>query len=600
MNKLLVTSAIEKTWGKEQEIIFLGEWCKLYPRRHIWLKRNFSTISNLWTDKNKMDRDEIYLKDLYERFLTALSSELNKIHESNYSVRYWRIVIGPFLFAYIPIIFERWETLRNFFEGSNQTVDVIDLNSNSKKNLFPNIFTRDFIQRGVNSDFWNLKLFSKIIKYKYHTKVNILNLHNNFQNNYIHQMDWKHSLKDDLKKMIKFYIKKIEQLLSPQIVKYNKIIFDEGYMSYLDYIKFCLQLKLIPTSAANYLSNENLKIKNYSENKNDLRSSSMNFQFDSKNDFEEFLKKNIVEELPEIFLEKYYLAVQEVKKFTKIKSKIIFSNTNIFNNDVYKIWVAKMCENGSKLIINGHGGFLPEKYKNFGHENKISDKFITWYKPLNSKEIQLTPLKLVNRSIAKKKKKEKCLIVGLECTRYSGRIASIPVVEDNLSEFNNLTNFIKLLDPKPYQSLSYRNAGNLGWFFTRRFEDLHGREKLSKKNFNIYEDFSSSKLVVCNYPSTPFLESINLKIPTILFYSKNIWREKKEFSNVLDDMKKAKLYFDNYELAAAHINNIWDDINVWWNQPMVQDTIKKCLDQTCNVKSEWIKEYDDFFKSINQ
>ena len=64
-------------------------------------------------------------------------------------------------------------------------------------------------------------------------------------------MDWKHSLKDDLKKMIKFYIKKIEQLLSPQIVKYNKIIFDEGYMSYLDYIKFCLQLKLIPTSAAN-------------------------------------------------------------------------------------------------------------------------------------------------------------------------------------------------------------------------------------------------------------------------------------------------------------------------------------------------------------
>ena len=65
-------------------------------------------------------------------------------------------------------------------------------------------------------------------------------------------------------------------------------------------------------------------------------------------------------------------------------------------------------------------------------------------------------------------------------------------------------------------------------------------------------------------------------------------------------MKKAKLYFDNYELAAAHINNIWDDINVWWNQPMVQDTIKKCLDQTCNVKSEWIKEYDDFFKSINQ
>ena len=39
---LLVTTALEDTWGTDEEILFLGEWCKLYDRKSMWCNRKGS------------------------------------------------------------------------------------------------------------------------------------------------------------------------------------------------------------------------------------------------------------------------------------------------------------------------------------------------------------------------------------------------------------------------------------------------------------------------------------------------------------------------------------------------------------------------------
>ena len=38
MKRLLVTTALEETWGRDVPVIFLGEWCRQYSRKHIWAK----------------------------------------------------------------------------------------------------------------------------------------------------------------------------------------------------------------------------------------------------------------------------------------------------------------------------------------------------------------------------------------------------------------------------------------------------------------------------------------------------------------------------------------------------------------------------------
>ena len=53
--KYLITTAIEETWKFDQPVIFLGEWCRVYDRRHIWQNMDAAQSSfissTFWTER---------------------------------------------------------------------------------------------------------------------------------------------------------------------------------------------------------------------------------------------------------------------------------------------------------------------------------------------------------------------------------------------------------------------------------------------------------------------------------------------------------------------------------------------------------------------
>ena len=51
---------------------------------------------------------------MYEKILKELSYELNKIHNKNFSLRAWRIIIGPWLNRFITVIFDRKKIIDDF------------------------------------------------------------------------------------------------------------------------------------------------------------------------------------------------------------------------------------------------------------------------------------------------------------------------------------------------------------------------------------------------------------------------------------------------------------------------------------------------------
>ena len=44
ISRHLITTPDERTWKFDQPVIFLGKWCQLYNRRHIWEKMDFVTV----------------------------------------------------------------------------------------------------------------------------------------------------------------------------------------------------------------------------------------------------------------------------------------------------------------------------------------------------------------------------------------------------------------------------------------------------------------------------------------------------------------------------------------------------------------------------
>ena len=134
VKKFHITTAIKETWPhKNEKIIFLGEWCKLYSEKNYWEGFDSKVLNYHWNNRDKYERDYYYLINFYEKTLKSISNKMNDIHQVNHSLKYWRILIGPWLALLIQSVFDRWQMIQ------------VAINSNDE--LKTNIITK---QKGVN------------------------------------------------------------------------------------------------------------------------------------------------------------------------------------------------------------------------------------------------------------------------------------------------------------------------------------------------------------------------------------------------------------------------------------------------------------------
>ena len=147
----------------ESEKYFLGEWCFQNIKRKSIERYKYIVQKHHWEDSNKFNKDFYYLEDLHERLLLSLSIFFNKYHKVNFSTKYWRILIGPWLLTFIPIIFDRWENLRVALD--EEKLWEFDLYEFDSYKFIPNNF--ESFQTQQSNHMWNNYIFSQILIYQY-------------------------------------------------------------------------------------------------------------------------------------------------------------------------------------------------------------------------------------------------------------------------------------------------------------------------------------------------------------------------------------------------------------------------------------------------
>ena len=81
-------------------------------------------------------------------------------------------------------------------------------------------------------------------------------------------------------------------------------------------------------------------------------------------------------------------------------------------------------------------------------------------------------------------------------------------------------------------------------------------------------------LVIFTYDSTGFLENLVSNKPSLCLYP-NIYNYLNEdCQKYYKNLKDKKIIFDDPEEMNIHINNVWPNINQWWNSNEVQNEIK--------------------------
>ena len=132
------------------DILLLGEWAKVAS------DNDFKIFDYHWKNIDKVEQDNYYLFGLYEKIIPFLSNELNLIHNTNHSNRFWEILVGPWFLKFIEVLFDRYYMLKSASENyKNLNTDIIE------NITIPSTFAEflSFTQK----DYFNLGLYSQLL-----------------------------------------------------------------------------------------------------------------------------------------------------------------------------------------------------------------------------------------------------------------------------------------------------------------------------------------------------------------------------------------------------------------------------------------------------
>lgn len=117
IERYLVTTENEETWEIDRPTIFLGEWCRAYSRKLIWNQIDAIVAQPYGIDEKTKLRDFNTAITTQEKILPELAKLLNSYHGTNYSLKFWQILVGPWFQTYTSILINRSNTISKVLDN---------------------------------------------------------------------------------------------------------------------------------------------------------------------------------------------------------------------------------------------------------------------------------------------------------------------------------------------------------------------------------------------------------------------------------------------------------------------------------------------------
>jgi len=583
MKRYLITTAIKETWRSDAPLVFLGDWCLSLEDKEQLQDTDYAIQDYHWNDRDVLYQDYLYLKKLYRSLIVCVADELNSYHGCEHSVRYWDIIVGPWLIMFTESVYDRWKSIDNVakdykISGTCQ-VDA--------ETPIPYNFS-DFLNMAA-SDYWNHYIFTKIINYIeldcIVEKLKLDQLYKSKKNprNFISQFKFKS--KNIIEKILHYF-----DFLS----KSNKFFFIGSGFSVVNQIKLLIKLGQIPV----YIQ----KSPNLSE-KGSLhrRKKCINLNIHPNNDFESFLERILSEQIPITYVEKYVDTLHCVQKIWWPKSpKVVVTAANSIFDDFFKIWVASKVEKGTKLVVGQHGGLYGSgKWESTeDHDISISDKYFSWgwsakgVKPLSSP-------KMVNLNRSFSYDKQGCLLHVLGAVpRYSIRMFSAPISSQMLEYIDDQILFISFLERSIRDKLILRPLDNeYGWNEVNRIKVCHPSLSQCRAE-KMCKSMKSARLFIGTMNTTAPLEALAVNMPTILFWNPSHWELREVAMEDYDNLKKVGILHDTPESAAKMVNKVWGDPESWWWSDDTQKVRTEFCHKFVRMSDDWDSQWQSFIKNL--
>lgn len=567
MSHQLILSSYQ-SFENEKNILLLGDWC-LNPK-DVENKKNFKICKPYGLEKNKIVSDFFTCEKLFNSLIEDLRPELNQLHNINFSIRAWKIFLGPWLKRYVRLFFNRYHTLKQALE--NYKIDKVFIGDYNNYD-FSTKNTKELYRASIFPE-WDYMFFSRILD---QIDSKIIDSHKLEAKNEFNKYSEKDIdpiyRKNFLLKTFYFFSKLISN-----INKSNSVFLKETYLHTLNDVYLQIKLNQIPVLRENVIIN-------YPERNIEIRKK-IKIIRSEKSELEELIRIYIPLDLPTYAIE----GLESIKKKNESlkwpkNPRSIFTANSFWGDEIFKYYVAKNVDSGSKYFVGQHGNSYGTRFSHdYSIEYVTCDKFITWGHKFNLKEISLANFCPVIKS--KKYNKDGGLLIvnrgrPMRTRTYDRQNIFINYCKDIKKVVEKLPQSIKnmaTIRNRPLSESEKKNSNNY-YAFLDKIDGI----KISAEDEKITNLIKKNRLMLFTFYSSGFLECLTKNIPTLCFDKEFLNLLKNEVQDDFNPLLESQLVFNDEEKLIEFVSLNWNEIDKWWCSKQLQARRKLFVDKYCKV-----------------
>ena len=592
--RYLITTEDEATWKFDQPVIFLGEWCRLYDRKHIWQNMDAIVAKPYGVDLFIKEKDDIKVKKLEQKILQELSVILNENFYTNHNTRFWQIILGPWLRTILSLLLNRINTLKQCLDLEEISETSVYL-SNYGSLALPNLrsgFTFYFAEEK-----WNNILNGRILSLLDKNRIFINYIkYNDDKYSYQSFTTKKNNKNQSLYKYSKEYLYRLYKKVISKFVGKKDAFIINTYLKLEQQIKLEFNLGQYPQLWKRDELNINAKPNQTLRKK--LTDKLLKKPFDET---ENIIRNLLFELLPTCYLEGFEELLKIVNKQPWPKSpRFIFTSNNFGTDEVFKLYTAIKTENGSKYYIGQHGNhYFTSRYFFPRIEEQTADKFFTW--GWESSFSKFFPMFIFSNSGRKVDYDKNGGLLLIE-EQLASRTVPWDVYHNYISYFKEQKKFVSKLANEPMQKLVIRLSRTnekKKLSEVKRWREFNRLLSVDRGTTKLNELIAKSRLVVLSYDSTGLLESLSKNIPTLAFWQNGLDHLRDSVKPDYQRLIDVGILHLSSESAAEKVNKIWNNIDEWWMQKKTQDTINFFCNKYAKNSDNPSETLLNFFKNNN-
>jgi putative transferase (TIGR04331 family) len=538
-----------------------------------------------WDDREKLHKDYLYLQALYEDLLVELAAKLNAVNGVNFSVRYWRIIVGPWLGYFIQMLFDRWAMLSQVV-GDNDIFGVRVVQRNDEQ-LVPNDM-EGFVPLFLG-DAWNESIYRQILDWM-GVPVDEVAATNS--------VDTSPSILANVSspRRLKRSLAQVASQFSGLLCRDNEFFFISSYLGVKQ--DLLLQAKLgqipklwrpvpVPIASVDRIQRQ--------------------WQLPASNssaDFPTLARSLISRHIPTAYLEGYRALATLTENLPWPKRpRAIFTSNSHSSDDVFKVWAAEKVESGTPLVIGQHGGNYGMALWGFteDHQIAIADRFLTWgWSQAEQKKV--TPVGNFKgfSKVAAADKTGAGLLVEMTMPRQSYHMYSAPVAAGQWHDyFGDQCQFVQALPESLRNQLLIRlYSQDFGCSQTQRWRASFPNIKLDEGVQPMASLLKKARLYISTYNATTYLESMSLNFPTIIFWNQKHWELRESAFPYFDKLKSVGIFHETPESAARQMAYVWDDVPGWWQSAAVQAVRQEFCERYAHIPENPMEVMEKLFRAI--